>query len=110
MYNGAGWTDAEKEIILANPAMSAPRLMALLPSRSTQAIGNMKRQLLGHKSEVPVDEPMVRPAGDYVETLSHYLVDEWECLAIWLKWNGYHTYRELCRDPRGWVTILCTAK
>jgi hypothetical protein len=58
--------------------------------------------------------PAVKEPGEYLETLSAYFMAYPECVEIWLRWNGYVTYRELCRDmktsPLGVVTLLCEAK
>lgn len=64
----------------------------------------------GKSHSGPPPEPAVKPPGDYAEVLSDYLVDEFECMAIWLRWNGYASYKEVSRDTRGWVTVTCTAK
>lgn len=89
--------------------MTAKQLTELLPGRTAQAIGNVRARQSHYQDSGLPDFPVKDP-GDYVETLSSYLVDEFECLEIWLKWNGYATCRELTRDERGWVTLLCTAK
>ena len=93
--------------------MSSRQLTALLPGRSSQAIGNVRARHCGNRGEACTATPPVKASGEYIETLSAYLVDDWEVLAIWLKWNGYHAYRELSRDMKGvfgYVTVLCTAK
>lgn len=112
MPRAVPWSDEELAIVAANPARTAVSLMPELPGRSAQAIGNMRRSL-GVRSAPIAVEPPVKPAGDYVETLSAYLVEDFECMQIWLKWNGYASYRELNRDMKGvfgYVTVLCTAK
>lgn len=110
MAKAPPWTPAEVEVLASYPAMTARDLAALLPGRTPQAVGNMRARHLGRKGEAIVVEPPVKPPGEYAETLSHYVVDDFECMPIWLKWNGYAAYRELDRDERGWVSILCTAK
>lgn len=89
--------------------MSSTNLAALLPGRSGRGVGNIRRTL-GQHAVKQVDEPAVKEPGDYVETLACYLVDEFDCLEIWMRWNGYSSYRELSRTHAGWVTLLCTAK
>lgn len=90
--------------------MTARKLTELLPGRTPQAIGNMRLRHCPQPLASVRAQPAVREPGDYVETLSAYLVDEWECLEIWLRWNGYSHHKELGRDRLGWVTLLCTAK
>jgi|SRR5580693_2073341 hypothetical protein len=112
MSRAVPWSEEELEIVASNPAMTAVALMPQLPGRSAQAIGNMRRSL-GVRAAPPAVEPPVKAAGDYLETVSAYLADDFECMQIWLKWNGYASYRELNRDLKGMfghVTILATAK
>ena len=103
------WTEEELQLIRENPGMSSANLAALMPNRSGRGVGNIRRTL-GQSAPKQEDKPAVKAPGDYVETLSAYLVDEFDCMEIWLRWNGYSSYRELSRDHAGWVTILCTAK
>lgn len=102
---GDVWTEAELAVIRAHSRDDFTRLYELLPERSPSSIRNKHYHL--HNSKTA---PLVRHPGDYVEILSSYLVDEWECLEIWLRWNGYATCKEMSRDRHGWVTLLCTAK
>jgi hypothetical protein len=105
------WTAAELAVVAAHPGMTSGELAALLPGRSSQAVGNLRARHFGrHGNVVPRDEPQVKEPGEYTEHLSAYLVDEFECMEIWLKWNGYASYREAGRDKYGWVTLVCTAK
>lgn len=113
MANGIPWTDDELRVLEENPEMSSQRLAGLLPNRTPQAIGNKRNQTFGNRGNAFTAEPPVKPAGDYLETVSAYLVDDFECMQIWLKWNGYASYRELNRDLKGmfgYATVLCTAK
>ncbi len=111
------WTEAELAILEANPHLTTRDLAARLPGRSPQAIGNKRKWFSDDpvKCQEPVDEkPAVKEPGEYLETLNAYFMKHPECVAIWMKWNGYITYRELCRDmkasPLGVVTLLCQAK
>lgn len=99
------WSEEEKQFIRDHPELSISQLAILLPERTTQAVGNMRKRL-----ELNEEGPPVKPAGDYLETLAAYLVDEFDCMEIWAKWNGYASWRELSRTRFGWVTLLCTAK
>ena len=113
MANGAAWTDAELEILFAHPGLTARELCKFLPGRSPQAVGNMRARRMGHRGgrgAVLAVTPVSKAAGEYRETLSSYLVDDFECMEIWLKWNGYASHKELSRDERGWVSLLCIAK
>lgn len=89
--------------------MSASNLAQLLPARTGQAVGQMRRYL-GQTAVSQAEMPPLKKPGDYVEILADYLVDEFDCMEIWLRWNGYSSYRELHRTRAGWVTLLCTAK
>jgi len=113
------WSEAELAILAAHPDLSTKDLAARLPGRTPQSIGNKRKWF----SEDPTkcegtptipDVPASKEPGDYLETLSPLLVDDFDCLDIWLRWNGYATCRELCRDLKvgafGLVTLLCTAK
>lgn len=99
------WSDQDLELIRQH-LDDLPLLYTLFPLRSKAAVRN-KRDYYRVAREL---QPAVKAPGDYVEHLSVYLVDDWECLVIWLKWNGYTHHRELSRDRIGWVTLLCTAK
>lgn len=113
------WSDAELAILRDNPHVPTSSLKALLPNRSSTAIGNKRKWFSDNPvkcegTPVNPEEPVRRDAGEYIETLSAYFVDHGECLEIWLRWNGYFTCREICRDykasPLGIVTLLCQAK
>ena len=107
---GAPWTDAELEILGAHPELTARELKALLPGRTSQAIGNMRGRRFPTQQAIEKAEPAVKAAGDYEECLSSYLVEDFECMEIWRRWNGYAAHRVLDVDERGWVRVLCTAK
>lgn len=116
-HRANAWTDKELAILAAHPELSTRDLAARLPGRSPQAIGNKRKW---HSEDpvktyvTPPEVPPVKPPGEYLETLNAYFTDHAECLEIWLRWNGYITCRELCRDmrgsPLGVVTLLCEAK
>ncbi len=107
---GPAWTDDELRILASHPELSAREMMPFLPGRSSQAIGNIRLRRLGDRGGAFTEVPPVKAPGDYIEVLSAYLLDDFDCAMIWCKWNGYMGYRELSRDERGWVTLLCTAK
>lgn len=103
---GVTWSAEDLAIVVSNQGMPMDELRALLPGKTKSAIANIRYR--------HVEVPAVKPAGDYVETLNAYFVDYWDCLSIWLRWNGYAYYRELSRDMNigilGIATLLCTAK
>ena len=108
---GAPWMDAEIEILRAHSDLSSADLVAYLPQRTAQAIGNLRTRRFGsplHEEDKPT--PAVKAPGEYAEHLADLLVDNWECLEIWLRWNGYASGREVSRSLNGWVTLICTAK
>lgn len=111
---GALWTEEELAVIDAHPELTSPELQSLLPNRTAQAIGNVRaRRSPCTKAGSPEELPPVKEPGEYVETLSSYFVAQFDLMEIWLKWNGYSSYRVLCeiRDKAfGHTTILCTAK
>jgi hypothetical protein len=113
MARGENWTPGELEVIAANPGLTSPQLAELLPGRTVSAIGK-RRCYNGNYRSKPEDHPAVKEPGEYLETLTAYFADHFDCLEIWLRWNGYATCRELSRDmkasPLGVVTLLCTAK
>lgn len=76
-----------------------------MPCRSVSAIRNKWYAL--KRDEV---RPAVKAPGDYTEVLAAFFVDEFDCMKIWLRWNGYSAYRVLSTDALGWSTLLCTAK
>lgn len=106
---GNTWSEAELAVLKANPDLTSRELTKLLPGRTGQAIGNMRlRHCPNPKTDL--DQPVIKPPGDYLELLAAYLVDDFECLEIWARWNGYASYREISRDELGWVTLVCQAK
>jgi hypothetical protein len=106
-----------EDLALARKAMGEgygpAALQELFPGRSPQALRNVyqriNRELYGRTGQKEAERAVKAP-GDYVETLACYLVEDEECMRIWLDWNGYSKCRKLSRDRRGWVTLLCTAK
>jgi hypothetical protein len=108
-YRNAGWSEAELDLIRANLSLSPIELAKLFPNRTLAACSQARFRLDGRKPPKPVEYAVHEP-GDHVEHLADLLVDDWECLAIWLKWNGYASSREASRSLNGWVTLICTAK
>jgi hypothetical protein len=109
MTRAPAWTDAEKALVLANPAMNLDELAAMLPGRSRNATSQLRHRLGGRKLSGELG-PAVKAPGEYKAVLADLLVDEPGLLGIWLKWNGYAKSRELNRDGFGWVTLVCTAE
>ena len=108
-HRGPEWTAQELAVVADNPRLPTSQLVPLLPGRSPQAIGLIRRRS-GRTGGVPDEHPPVKDPGDYLEVLSYYITDDVELMQIWLYWNGYASWRELSRDRRGWVTMTCTAK
>jgi hypothetical protein len=108
-YRNAGWTEDELSFIRSNPQMTPRELSEVLTNRTLNACAQARFRLDGRKPAKP-DEYLVKEPGEYAEHLADLLVDDFECLEIWLKWNGYVSGREVSRSLNGWVTLICTAK
>lgn len=112
-YRNAGWSEFELNFIRDHkemtPAVLSDELELLGYHRTLNACAQARFRLDGRKPPKPVEYAVHEP-GDHVEHLADLLVDDWECLAIWLKWNGYASSREASRSLNGWVTLICTAK
>lgn len=108
-YRNAGWSEEELERIRANSHLTPIELAKLFPNRTLAACSQARFRIDGRKPPKPVAY-LVKPPGDYEERLCEFLVDDFECMGIWLKWNGYASHRVLGRDERGWVIVLCTSK
>jgi hypothetical protein len=117
--NYTAWTEEELEVLRAAPqSVTSRELATQLPGRSLSSIANLRirlRESGGHATYGGTAEtPEAKEPGEYVETLNAYFYQHTECVEIWMKWHGYVTYRELCRDmkasPLGIVTLLCEAK
>lgn len=113
------WSDAELAVLRDNPHLSTSALKARLPNRSAMAIGNKRKWFSDNPvkcegTPVNPEEPVNKEPGEYIETVSALIADDFELMEIWTRWNGYASWRELSRDMRaqafGIVTILCTAK
>lgn len=106
MGRGPSWAAEEIAVVRDHPEMTAQAIHeACLPNRTPAAIRNMRDQLRQGGAKPAVKEP-----GDYVEILAALLADDWECMEIWARWNGYSSWRVLSVDTQGWCTLLCTAK
>lgn len=108
--NESRWTGAELDLIEENPDLDSRSLAALLPGRTSQAVGNVRSAHFGHRPGVPDEKPVVKAPGQYVETLATFFTEEFELMEIWAKWNGYSSYRIICTTNLGWSTVLCEAK
>lgn len=108
-YRGTAWTEAEITIVRDNPELFPKDLVKFLPGRTHNAIAQVRFRLDGRKAAIK-PEYAVKVPGKYVECLSHYLVQDFECMEIWARWNGYATWEVLEMDERGWVRVRCTAK
>lgn len=111
------WTADELAILAANPGMTTKALASMLPERSVQAIGNKRKWYSDDPQkcddDVHAQKPPVKPPGEYEEVLGVPLVEDFECMEIWMKWNGYASYREIGRDMEGvfgQVFLVCEAK
>ena len=110
MVRAPAWTDAEMEIVRSNPGLAPAALAALLPGRTRDAAIQARFRAGGGSTGPKAQAPAVKPPGEYLAVLADLLVDDFECLEIWLRWNGYSGARELGRDRLGWVILACTAK
>jgi hypothetical protein len=115
MAKGVLWTDAELEIVRLHQHLPFAELHAMLPGRSDKSVYQARVRARQDAGELErAEQPEVKEPGEYLETLNAYFAGHAECLEIWMRWNGYITYRELCRDmaasPLGTVTFLCEAK
>jgi hypothetical protein len=54
---------------------------------------------------VPEYVPAVKEPGDYTEVLHDWLVDEFDAMETWLRWNGYASYEVLKRDRHRMLTL-----
>ncbi len=113
------WSEEELEVLRAAPrSVTSRELASQLPGRTLSSVANVRIRLREAGGEPVYDgrseEPPVKKPGEYLETLSAYFMEYPEYVEIWMRWNGYVTYRELCRDmgasPLGVVTLLCQAK
>lgn len=110
------WTDEELELLRETLNLPSKEVCEVL-GRSEQSVRNARirvKRAAGipvHKAVNPtVEIPPVKAPGDYIELLDEFIVSDAECMRIWLKWNGYASYRTLDCDKFGWVSLLCTAK
>jgi hypothetical protein len=108
-YWGAGWTEPELQFVRDHPEMLPRELARHLPNRSLASCAQARFRLDGRKPPRQ-DAYAVKVPGNYVECLSSYLVEDLSCMEIWVRWNGYATWKVLGKDERGWVHLLCTAK
>jgi hypothetical protein len=108
-YRNAGWTEAEMSFIREHPELTPKELSEHLTNRTLNACAQARYRLDGRKPDVKPEYAVHEP-GEYTEHLADLLVDEFDCLEIWMKWNGYAAWREVSRDRCGWVTLSCTAK
>lgn len=103
------WYGWEIDIVRDHPELMPRELAELLPGRTVDACAQARFRLDGRKPP-KVGEFLVKDPGEYIELLSSFLVEDFECMGIWMKWNGYASFRVLEMDTRGFVHCLCTAK
>ena len=131
-YRNAGWTQEEMDLILDNlnlspielakvfedrrtaaerayPELTPAELDKVCPGRTLAAVSQAKFRLVGRKPPKRVAYDVKDP-GEYIEHLSRYLVEDFECMEIWARWHGYATWVTLGIDERGFVHVRCTAK
>jgi hypothetical protein len=109
---GKRWSGDELDFIRDTMDRPVSEVASAL-GRSEASVEQARTRSRHGREEAVAAVPLVKSPGEYIETLSAYLVDDWECMEIWMRWNGYAAYRELSRDPGGvfgHVTVLCTAK
>lgn len=108
-YRNAGWSEAELDLIRSNLALTPIELARLFPNRTLAACSQARFRLDGRKP-ARRDAYAVKIPGDYIEFLSPYLVEDFDCMEIWARWNGYATWDVLGQDEHGWVHMRCIAK
>jgi hypothetical protein len=108
-YRNACWTEAELSFIREHPMMPPIELAQWLPGRTLNACAQARFRLDGRKPPKP-DAYEIKVPGDYIEQLSLFLVEDFECMEIWARWHGYATWETLGIDERGFVHVRCTAK
>jgi hypothetical protein len=108
-YRNAGWTEEELSFIRDHPTMPPIELAKWLPGRTLNACAQARFRLDGRKPPKPTEYDKKLP-GDYIEQLSLFLVEDFECMEIWARWHGYATWETLGIDERGFVHVRCTAK
>jgi hypothetical protein len=109
-YRNAGWTEAEMDLIRDNINLSPIELAKLFEgTRTLAAVSQAKFRLAGRKP-AKVVEYEVKAPGDYIEHLSLFLVEDFECMGIWARWHGYATWELMSTDERGFAHVRCTAK
>lgn len=106
---GRFWAGYEHDTI-RNTMDWAVADVAELLGRSKKSVEQARTREKNGRQKKPAEIPPVRPPGSSEECLDCWLVDDWECMAIWLKWNGYDSYYEVSRDKFGYVTLICTTK
>lgn len=108
-YRNAPWSEAELDFIRSHPEMPPKVLAEHMADRTLAACAQARFRLDGRKP-ARRDAYAVKVPGDYIEFLSPYLVEDFDCMEIWARWNGYATWDVLGQDDRGWIHLRCTAK
>ena len=109
-YRNAAWTEEELDLIRANLHLSPIDLAKLFEGRRTLAACSQARFRLDGRKPALAPEYAVKAPGAYIEHLSLFLVEDYECMEIWTRWNGYATWDVMGTDDRGYVHVRCTAK
>jgi hypothetical protein len=109
-YRNAAWTEAELDLIRNNLHLSPIELAKLFEGNRTLAACSQARFRLDGRKAAKLVEYAKKPPGEYIEHLSLFLVEDYECMEIWTRWNGYATWETLGIDERGYVHVRCTAK
>jgi hypothetical protein len=102
---GTTWSDEDMALVQEHYGDLAA-MRRLFPGRTLSAIRNAQARARYQDRE----KPPVKPPGTYIHVLAGLLVDEFECMEIWCKWNGYASYKVLGRDRLDYVTVACQAK
>jgi hypothetical protein len=107
--NGRFWTEEDRTFVSETMELPVAEVAAAL-NRSEHAIEQARTRVRHGREKAPVEVPVVRKPGDYIETLAPVFVEDFECMEIWLKWNGYACYTVVGREDRFGLTLICTAK